>query len=269
MKLTDIFSGQKKELTSSTQISNTRFISPAVIIRMIIGIILLIVLAHVGFYKTYIRHFPSFEDYITPDGRQVHFSTIMHFHGMMMIGWLLMLLVQPILILKGKVKLHRMVGKLSYISAPLVVLTMYLVTRGALDRVVTLEEQAAVVARRIALDGPAITFFAILYILAIVYRHRVQLHSRYMISTAFMLISPPLARVLRAYFDYDREGSIDLSRTIIVSIALAVTVGDSLRLNRISPFALVLGLVLLNKIIWNIKDTEFWHSIGNVIAKMF
>lgn len=84
-----------------------------------------------------------------------------------------------------------------------------------------------------------------------------------------MLISPPLARVLRAYFDYDREGSIDLSRTIIVSIALAVTVGDSLRLNRISPFALVLGLVLLNKIIWNIKDTEFWHSIGNVIAKMF
>jgi len=269
MKLTELFLKQKKEITSVTPISNTRFISPAFIIRMIIGIVLLIVLAHVGFYKTYIRHFPGFEDNVRHDGRQIHFTWVMHFHGMMMIGWLLMLLVQPIFILKGKVKLHRIVGRLSYVLAPLVLITMYLVTRGALDRVVVPEEQAAVVARRMALDVPAIIFFTILYILAIVYRHRTLLHSRYMISTAFMLISPPLARVLRAYFDYDREGSVDLSRTIIVFIALAVTVGDSLRLKRISSFALVLGLVLLNKIIWDIKDTAFWQAIGSAIGKLF
>jgi len=269
MKLTELFLKQKKEITSVTPISNTRFISPAFIIRMIIGIVLLIVLAHVGFYKTYIRHFPGFEDNVRHDGRQIHFTWVMHFHGMMMIGWLLMLLVQPIFILKGKVKLHRIVGRLSYVLALLVLITMYLVTRGALDRVVVPEEQAAVVARRMALDVPAIIFFTILYILAIVYRHRTLLHSRYMISTAFMLISPPLARVLRAYFDYDREGSVDLSRTIIVFIALAVTVGDSLRLKRISSFALVLGLVLLNKIIWDIKDTAFWQAIGSAIGKLF
>jgi len=74
---------------------------------------------------------------------------------------------------------------------------------------------------------------------------------------------------LRAYFDYDREGSVDLSRTIIVFIALAVTAGDSLRLKRISPFALVLGLVLLNKTIWDIKDTAFWQAIGGAIGKLF
>jgi hypothetical protein len=269
MKLTELFSKQKKEITSVTQISNTRFISPMFIIGMIIGIVLLIVLANVGFYKTYLRHFPGFEDYVRPDGRQLHFTWVMHFHGMMMIGWLLMLLVQPILILKGKIKLHRLVGKLSYVLAPLVLLTMYLVTSGALDRVVTPEEQAAVVARRMALDVPAIIFFAILYILAIVYKHRTALHSRFMVSTAFMLISPPLSRVLRAYFDYSRDGSIDLTRNIIVFIALAVTVGDSLRLKRISPFALVLIFVLLNKIIWNIRDTPFWQAIGGAIGKLF
>lgn len=256
-------------MTSVAQISNTRFISPVFIIRMIIGIILLIVLAHVGFYKSYIRHFPGFEDYVRPDGSQFHFYWVMHFHGMMMIGWLLMLLVQPILILKGRLKLHRLVGRLSYVLAPLVLLTMYLVTRASLDRVVAPEEQAAVVARRMALDMPLIIFFATLYILAVVYRHRTLLHSRYICSTAFMLISPPLARTLRAYFDYNREGSIDLSRTIIVFIALAVTVGDSLRLKRISPFALVLGFVLLNKIIWEIKDTPIWQAIGITIGKLF
>ena len=269
MKLTELFSKQKKEIASVTEISNTRFISPSSIISIVIGIILLIVLANVGFYKTYIRHFPGFEDYVRPDGRQLHFTWVMHFHGMMMIGWLPMLLVQPILILKGKIKLHRFVGKLSYVLAPLVLLSMYLVTRGSLDRVVAPEEQAAVVARRMALDAPLIIFFAILYILAIVYKHRTALHSRFMVSTAFMLIGPPLSRLLRAYFDYDRGGSIDLSRTIIVFIALAVTVGDSIRLKRISPFALVLVFVLLNKIIWNIRDTTFWRPIGGAIGKLF
>ncbi len=239
------------------------------VIRIIIGILLLLMLAHIGFYKTYISHFPGFEDYVRPDGRQFHFTWVMHFHGMMMIGWLLMLLVQPILILKGKVKLHRLVGRLSYVLAPLVLLTMYLVTRGSLDRVVPPEEQAAVVARRMALDVPLIVFFAILYILAVVYRHRTLLHSRYMCATAFMLIGPPLSRALRAYLDNNRNDSIDQSRNIIVFIALAVTVGDSLRLKRISPFALVLGFVLLNKIIWNIRDTPFWQPIGGAIGKLF
>jgi hypothetical protein len=269
MKLTDLFSKQKKEIADVTQISNTRFTSPASIISMIIGIVLLIVLANVGFYKTYISHFPGFEDYVRPDGRQLHFTWIMHFHGMMMIGWLLMLLVQPILILKGKVKLHRSVGRLSYVLAPLVLVSMYLVTLGSLDRVVAPEEQAAVVARRMALDAPLIIFFAILYILAIVYKHRTALHSRFMVSTAFMLIGPPLSRLLRAYFDYDRGGSIDQSRNIAVFIALAVTVGDSLRLKRISPFALVLVFVLLNKIIWYIRDTPFWQPIGGALGKLF
>jgi hypothetical protein len=255
--------------TKKVSLQNRRLISRGAIIRIIIGILLLFVLAQVGFYKSYIRHFPDFEDYVRPDGRHLHFTWVMHFHGMMMIGWVFMLLVQPILILKGKIKLHRLVGRLSYVLAPLVLLTMYLVTRASLDRVVAPEEQAAVAARRMALDVPLIIFFAILYILAIVYRHRTLLHSRYMCSTAFMLIGPPLSRALRAYFDYNREGSIDLSRSIIVFIALAVTVSDSLHLKRISPFVLVLVFVLLNKIIWDIRDTAFWQPIGAAIGKLF
>jgi len=62
---------------------------------------------HIGFSKSYIRFFPQF------DG----FNAAQHFHGMVMIGWLLMLLVQPILILKGKTKLHRRIGTLSYVLA--------------------------------------------------------------------------------------------------------------------------------------------------------
>ena len=100
-------------------------ISTAAINRIIIGIILLILLVEVGFFKTYIRHFPLFKDYIVDGSYTMHFNWIMHVHGIIMMGWVLMLLVQPILILKGKIKWHRRVGALSYVLAPLVVLALF------------------------------------------------------------------------------------------------------------------------------------------------
>ena len=224
---------------------------------------------HIGFYKTYISHFPKFEDYNVPGRGIVHFTTIIHFHGMMMIGWFLLLLLQPILILKGKIKLHRLAGRLSYVLTPLVMLSMYLVIHASLHRALAQDGQIAVVARRMALDAPSILFFAVLYLLAIFYTHKTALHSRFMFGTALMLISPALSRTLRVYLDASRDGSIDISRNIIVIVVGVIVVVDSWRTKRISPFAVVLGFVLLNKIIWNIRETPLWHSIANVIAKMF
>ena len=257
----------KIETLKNVSLQNGQFISRRAIVRIIVGILLLLVLAHIGFYKTYIRHFPRFADYTTPAGRNFHFTWVIHFHGMMMIGWLLMLLLQPFLILNGKIRLHGLVGRLSYVLAPLVLFSMYLVTYSSLHR--ELAQGIAVVARRVALDVPLIIFFAILYLLAIFYSHKPALHSRFMCSTAFILISPALSRTFRAYLDASRDGSIDISKNIIVIIAGVITVIDSWRIKRISPFALVFGFMVLNRIIWNIRDTPFWHSIANVLSKMF
>lgn len=269
MQPQDVFEKEKTGTPKIVPFQHEQPISNAAIVRIIIGIILLLVLVHIGFYNTYIRHFPGFADYVRPDGRKIHFNWIIHFHGMMMIGWLLMLLVQPILILKGKVKLHRLVGRLSYVLAPLVLLSMYLVIHSSLHRALPQDGQIAVVARRMALDVPAILFFATLYLLAIFYTNKPALHSRFMCSTAFMLMSPALGRTFRGFLDASRDGSIDISRNIIVIVVGVIAVVDSWRTKRISPFAVVLGFVVLNKIIWNIRETALWHSIANVIAKIF
>ena len=244
-------------------------VNPSYIVRIIIGIILLLVLVHIGFYKTYISHFPKFEDYDVPGRGTIHFNSIIHFHGMMMIGWLLMLLVQPILILKGKIKLHRVAGRLSYVLAPLVLLSMYLIIHSSLQRASAQNGYIEAVARRMALDVPPMIFFASLYLLAIFYIHRPALHSRFMCGTAFMMMSPALSRTLRVYIDASRDGSADISRNIIVIVVGVIALVDSWRTKRISPFAVLLGFVVLNKIIWNIRETGLWHSIANVIAKMF
>jgi hypothetical protein len=45
-----------------------------------------------GFYKTYIIFFPSFTG----------FNNVQHFHGAMMVTWMLFLIVQPLLIRSGQ-----------------------------------------------------------------------------------------------------------------------------------------------------------------------
>src|SRR5688572_9116451 len=162
------FSEEKKEESDSTPHLNDRSIPPGFIKGTIIGVILLIILTHFGFSKTYLQFFPKF------DG----FTVAQHFHGMMMMSWLLMLLVQPILIVKGKIKLHRRIGTLSYVLAPLVLLAMYLVIESRYQIYLESGRETTAVISWLSLNFRLMVFFAILYLLAIYYRHRPALHAR-------------------------------------------------------------------------------------------
>jgi hypothetical protein len=256
---------EKIEIPKVVPSLNEGSISPTVINRIIIGIILLIILIQIGFFKTYIQHFPKFEEYTAGHGN-TKYNFIMHFHGVMMMGWVWMLLLQPILILKGKIKLHHLIGSLSYVLAPLVLLSLYLANRDQYHNLSAHEGQTAAIAS-LALALPEAVFFAILYSLAIFYRHQPALHMRFMCSTAFLFINPALGRMFRTYFAL--KPGFAMSSPIVLSLVGIITVVDSLRTKRISPFTLVFGLLLLHKIIWELRDTPFWQSTGSVIAKMF
>lgn len=242
-------------------------ITPAVNIRIIIGIILLLLLVHIGFYKTYIRHFPGFVDYITPSGRKFHFSWVKHFHGMMMMGWTLMLLVQPILILKGKIKWHHRMGSLSYVLAPLVLLSLWLITQERFYDILERQGYTAAVAH-LALNFPNIIFFALLYSLAIYYRKRSALHIPFMCGTAILLIGPALARMLVTFFGFTFDNTVFTSKLVMVVIPAGIVFVDWIRKKRIGPFAVVLAVMIVNAIFWFSRNTPFWQTIGRAIAKI-
>lgn len=242
-------------------------ISLAAIWRLIIGIVLLLLLVHIGFYKTYIRHFPNFKDYITPAGRQFHFSWVKHFHGMMMMGWTLMLLLQPILILRGKIEWHHRVGAVSYVLAPLVVLSLWLITHERFYGILEQQGYAAAIAH-LALNFPNIVFFALLYSLAIYYRKRSALHIPFMCGTAILLIGPALARMLITDFGYTFNNSVNTSKLVMLAIPAVIAVVDSVRKKRISPFTLVAAVMLVNAVLWFFRNTAFWQAVGGAIAKI-
>jgi hypothetical protein len=233
-------------------------ISPTFISGAIIGGILLIIIAHIGFYKTYIQFFPNFQG----------FRYVQHFHGAMMMGWLIMLVVQPILILSGRFGLHRLLGKASYILAPLVLVSMYLISQFRFRGIMESSGQAGAVAH-LALNLPNIVFFAVLYTLAVIYRGRAELHMRYMVSTAFVLVGPGLARALIGYGGVSLADAVMFVRAVTPLITGVLMVVDSVRTKRISPFALVFAFMVLHTILWYTREGSLWQAVGGVIARIF
>ncbi len=82
-------------------------------------IAILIPIVIVAFWPSYFSIL--FDHVITP-------TFYSHFHGIMMMIWIALLIVQPILIRKKKLKIHRLVGKMSYFVGPVVFISMLMIT---------------------------------------------------------------------------------------------------------------------------------------------
>ena len=150
--------------------------------------IALLLLAVVAFWEPYFSHVFS-GDY------SMVTSNYKHFHVVMAVSWLAMLMAQPYLIRTGKRPLHRQIGKLSYVLGPLMVLSIVLLAH---SQMVTFEEQLD--PRRhfiLFIQLGFALFFAVLYCLAIFYRRTPTIHARYMILTGILLIEPVLVRVFK------------------------------------------------------------------------
>ncbi len=127
-------------------------------------------------------------------------SDYKHFHVAMAVAWLAMLIVQPYLIRTNKRSLHRLLGKLSWALAPLMVLSIVLLAH---SQIVTLAEQSD--ARRhfiLFIQLVFALFFSILYGFAMTNRLSPSIHSRWMVCTGILLIEPILVRVFKFNLDF-------------------------------------------------------------------
>ena len=79
--------------------------------RSYIFFILFFLLMVIGFWYTYFTRIASQENYRT------------HTHGVVLVAWCFMLIVQPLLIRMKRTRVHRSVGKISYVLVPLLLFT--------------------------------------------------------------------------------------------------------------------------------------------------
>lgn len=120
------------------------------------------------------------------------------FHGITMTAWCLMLIGQAFLIRLKKNRIHRLIGKLSYMIVPLIVLSG---AHLAQITVSDMEKGSPVYYYFIALMFNSLIVFAILYGLAMWHRKKPMTHARYMVCTIFPLFTPITDRLIYKYFD--------------------------------------------------------------------
>lgn len=115
-----------------------------------------------------------------------------HFHGITSGGWIFLLIIQPFLYSRDKMGAHRRLGKISFLLAPLLVMSGLMMMHLMLSRKDGLNPFTYMIS---FLDVIFLNQFIFFYVSAIKHRQNMQLHARYMAGTVLALLPPALARL--------------------------------------------------------------------------
>lgn len=207
--------------------------------------------ALIGFHKTYTIFFPSFNGF--------HWEQ--HFHGAMLMTWFAMLIIQPFLIKYKKNKIHRTLGKIGYVLAPLVCYSIFLVTKMVYFREIATRDENSVLSQ-LALDIPTIFIFGLFFILAMVNRHNSAVHMRYMIGTSLLMIGPGLGRALIIFGSIPFPLAVSIVYYISEVIAVLLLIHDFRKSLNIKPMLTIVLILIVNHAIWIFQESSLWRTIA-------
>lgn len=122
------------------------------------------------------------------------FTPYHHFHAVVSTLWLLLLIVQPFLITSGKIRLHRQLGRTTYVIMPLLLLGFLLLSHQALQgkEGSDFAVETYLSYLRFVLGLACGGFWA----LALRYKKQRGLHGRLMICAGLTVVDPTLSRVV-------------------------------------------------------------------------
>ncbi len=212
--------------------------------------VFIFIIAHVGFYKKYIALFPTFTDV----------SGVTHYHATLMFLWLALLVIQPVLILNGKITWHKIIGKTTYLIAPLLVVSMFLITnQGYLSKLKRMTQVEAYA--NMSANIPDFFAFALLYGLAIYYRKKTDWHARFMIATIFPIIGAAIVRILMRNFGVSSPMAFSTVMYLSDVMCLIFLVAD-LKSKKYQPYLIALIILIVEQLIYIGRYTDTWQSFA-------
>jgi len=186
-------------------------------------LLVLIPLTFAGFFKTYIGQFPNFEEKI---------DSFIHLHAFIATIWILLIIVQPVLILKRKNTVHRKIGRLSYIVFPFLILSF-------IPQMIKIINSGNIKYLFFSL-ADSILLIAF-YSLAIYNRKSISKHMRYMILAAIVLLGPTVGRIGNILLEWSELVSQNFLYGIIYLILISLIIYDKSNNKNYKPY--LVGLV--------------------------
>jgi uncharacterized membrane protein YozB (DUF420 family) len=185
-----------------------------------------------------------------------------HFHGITGFAWFLLLIGQSVLASQRRFDLHRRLGKVTYVLAPLVLLGgfMVLYTMAARLNGDSTNPFFQTFGYRLGfIDRVGNLHFAVVVALALIQKRDIALHSRLMLSS----VIPLLYAVFSRFYDFESFWTIsDVSFLTAELIVIALIVHDHRRGGIRYPWVLALGVLLFQHFMFRpIGDMVVWQTI--------
>jgi uncharacterized membrane protein YozB (DUF420 family) len=193
-----------------------------------------------------------------------------HFHGATGFAWFLLLIGQSVLASRREFALHRKLGKVTYVLAPLVLLGgfMVLYTMGVRINQEDVSPFFQTFGYRLAfIDLLGNIHFALAVALALVYKRNVALHSRLMLSS----VIPLLYAVFSRFYDFDSFWTIsDMSFLTAEAIVLALIVYDHRNGGIRFPWVLALAFLGVQHALFRpIGESATWQALFDSYWRLF
>ena len=197
-------------------------------------LLLLVPLTIAGFFKTYINQFPKFNENI---------NGFIHIHTFIATLWIVLLIVQPFLIVYKKWRLHRNLGKVSYVLFPLLILSFI--------------PQMIKVANS---DQPKNLFFPLadstllilFYTLAIYHKKNSSKHMRYMIAIALVFLGPTFGRIGPILLGWSSLFTQNILYLIVYAVLVSLMVYDKRNGKKYQPYVTATVCFLMHQIVYHI-----------------
>ncbi|MEO5944185.1 MAG: hypothetical protein ABIP30_01065 [Ferruginibacter sp.] len=221
----------------------------------------LVILVFLGFWPSYFAKFASGTN---------KYPFYFHFHATMMSLWILALIVQPILIRKKKLALHRTIGKVTYIFMPLLFLSVILLTNYQMESHVEIIANEKFYGPHLIVPFKDLLIIGIAYIIAVRYRHNVNIHARAMVATGIVFIEPALVRFLQ-YAVFPDNGVIAFLTTLAIVYGILITMIIIERKQKSGRwvFPLILGLyIIVHSIIIFQLNIPGWETFARWFAAL-
>ena len=213
-----------------------------------------------GFYSSYWSKFP----------RLGEFQNLIHIHFVAFSCWLFLIVIQPILIMKKKFKLHRQLGKFSYLLAPILIITIILLTKEKFIREFAESESSAGMTAFIAFVD--ISSFSTFYLIAMFKKSNVRWHVAFIIAATLIVLNPGLSRILNQISPGLGLLTAVFIPFLVPGIVLIIEKIKYKRANLKSPYFLIIIIWTIEILLFiAIPPTDFWknitHHLGIFLTK--
>lgn len=195
------------------------------------------------------------------------FSLPYHVHGISATLWMILLIVQPYLFQKGRLKTHKYLGWSSLLLVPTLiicgVIMMRLMIQGQVNYPPNLVYKLAFI------DACTLLSFAILYVLALYYRKRLMLHSRFMVTTIFGPLLPALGRMFLFTFGIasNFEESLTYSYLLIELVLLVIIWKErSKKETKLTYVPFLIFIIIQHGLMYSSDTWPWWKTLMDNFA---